>query len=383
MRSQTVIKPNDFVSLDVLRGIASLYVCIAHCRGVLWMGLNKFLLLHPVKTWHITEYIIAALASLTKLSGEAVIFFFVLSGFSIAHSLSFQHSIKLFYLKRFIRLYPTYLLGIVFSVAVIGILYVYSREIFFGGQYDTLLFARIKASESLLNWKVWVWAVFYNPDLNTILTPYWSLVYEVLFYLAAPLIFKNSRLYYILSVVFFVAGFLFEITGVGTMASDSILYTYVFHYNIYFMIGIYTYRNYDKVFDKLKAVMKYWKLTVGIAFVLMIILESLIGERGRVSFLVAALTCVLCIQYFIRGKIAPRFLNWIGGFSYTLYVFHFATITLCAAFLFTVLKLAPIPDIENGFIWLAGIPVCIGIAWCANFLAERPSKLVLMRLRKR
>jgi len=88
--------------LDSLRGLASLYVCIAHCRGNLWIGGEKYLQLHPFNTWDISNWLIMLSMSLTKLSGEAVIFFFVLSGFSIAHSLQYQPSVKMFLLKRFI-----------------------------------------------------------------------------------------------------------------------------------------------------------------------------------------------------------------------------------------------------------------------------------------
>ena len=77
----------NFSILDALRSFAVLNVCIAHARGLLWMGMGQYLKLNPYNTWKFYDYAVAALMSLTKLSAEFVIFFFVLSGFSIVHSL--------------------------------------------------------------------------------------------------------------------------------------------------------------------------------------------------------------------------------------------------------------------------------------------------------
>ena len=90
----------NFSILDALRGFAALYVCIAHARGLLWMGMVEYLKRHPYKTWDLYDYVISAVMSLTKLSGEFVIFFFVLSGFSIAHSLASKNAYLPFLKKR-------------------------------------------------------------------------------------------------------------------------------------------------------------------------------------------------------------------------------------------------------------------------------------------
>ena len=96
----------NFSILDALRGVAALYVCVAHARGLLWMGMGQYLKLHPFNTWKIYDYLIAALMSVTKLSGEFVIFFFVLSGFSIAHSLASKNSyLPFFVIVLFVRQY--------------------------------------------------------------------------------------------------------------------------------------------------------------------------------------------------------------------------------------------------------------------------------------
>lgn len=49
----------------------------------------------------------------TNLGKEAVTIFFVLSGYSISHSLNRNNNIKKFYLNRRIRIYPTYIASVI------------------------------------------------------------------------------------------------------------------------------------------------------------------------------------------------------------------------------------------------------------------------------
>ena len=100
-----------FDILDSIRGIAALYVAIAHCRGTLWMGGSEFQKLFPRNTWAISDYLVFGSSMLTRLAVEFVIVFFVLSGFSIAYSLSANKSPLQFYKRRFIRIYPSYVVA--------------------------------------------------------------------------------------------------------------------------------------------------------------------------------------------------------------------------------------------------------------------------------
>ena len=70
-----------FDILDSIRGIAAVYVCIAHCRGVLWIGGSEFLNLFPRSTWDVGDYLMFGFSMLSRLAVEFVIVFFVLSGF--------------------------------------------------------------------------------------------------------------------------------------------------------------------------------------------------------------------------------------------------------------------------------------------------------------
>ena len=107
-----------FDILDSIRGIASLYVAIGHCRGILWVGGNEFSKMFPRDTWSIGDYLMFGTSMLTRLAVEFVIVFFVLSGFSIAHSLSGNTSPLQFYKRRFIRIYPSYVAALISGFTV-------------------------------------------------------------------------------------------------------------------------------------------------------------------------------------------------------------------------------------------------------------------------
>src|SRR5690349_10958843 len=113
-------KKINFNILESLRGLAALYVCIGHCRAVLWIGGTEYVKQNP--SLSAIDYAILAINMTTRLSSEFVIVFFVLSGFSIAHSLRNSKAPLPFYKRRFIRLYPPYIAALLWGMLTIGII---------------------------------------------------------------------------------------------------------------------------------------------------------------------------------------------------------------------------------------------------------------------
>src|SRR5215471_10285910 len=194
----------NFDILESLRGVAALYVCIGHCRGNLWIGGEHYLKLHPRDTLHFFDYVILGSNMLTRLTTEFVIVFFVLSGFSIAHSLRNTTKPLPFYKRRFIRLYPPYVAAILWAMLVIFLIKSIFPE-FADGTYKTPTFDRINASLQLFDWKNFLKGLIYLPQTDGVLRPFWSLTQEVIFYLLAPFLFRNRKMYYIVSIVLFAA----------------------------------------------------------------------------------------------------------------------------------------------------------------------------------
>ena len=371
---QLVKQKINFTILDALRGLAALYVCIAHSRGIFWMGMTEYLKVHPFKSWMIYDYFLALIMASTKLSSEFVIFFFVLSGFSIAHSLVSRNIYTDFLKKRFLRLYPTYLVGL-FWAGIVLIIAMKYRSVFFDGRYNYLnvLFEKFQNSKTFFNTNQILNNLFYNPDINSIIGPYWSLVYEVIFYLLAPLFILRLGLYGIISSILFIVGFFIK--------SDSIFYNYFFNYNFYFFIGMYCYK-YLPVIKRYAALLgnKVVVFITLITLLLMIGIES-VFPLNKLSLLVSACLSVFLIANTLQKNVRIMWLEKIGGFSYTLYATHFQTMMLFFV-LFDMFGIITL-QLLNPFIWLLPIPIAVFIAYIFYIMTEKPIKNYLSSLRFR
>jgi peptidoglycan/LPS O-acetylase OafA/YrhL len=192
----TAYKKPPFEILDSIRGIAALYVTIAHCRGVLWVGGEKFTQLYARQDWGTWDYFMVGSSMLTRLAVEFVIVFFVLSGFSIAHSLSMNKSPGSFYKRRFIRLYPPYLTALVWA-GLVFLLTKYWHPQWYDGTIKDFAFIRTIEMNDYLGPQTILKNLFYMPSAGFI-TPFWSLTYEVLFYLMAPFLLRKVNIYFII-----------------------------------------------------------------------------------------------------------------------------------------------------------------------------------------
>lgn len=109
----------NIVFLDTLRGFAAIYVMVGHARWLLWEGYSEGYQLHP-ETYSAYNKLLMYFFSLFKYGHEAVLLFFVLSGFVIhlRYAKNFQRfgefRFEFFsYLsRRFWRIVPPLLLAI-------------------------------------------------------------------------------------------------------------------------------------------------------------------------------------------------------------------------------------------------------------------------------
>jgi peptidoglycan/LPS O-acetylase OafA/YrhL len=116
--------------LDGLRGLAALYVMLGHARWLLWEGYSEGFQKHP-EAYSLFNKALVYFFSLFKYGYEAVLFFFVLSGFVIhlryakrieEQGASAKFDWAAFVWRRARRLYPPLLaaIGLAFLLDSIG-----------------------------------------------------------------------------------------------------------------------------------------------------------------------------------------------------------------------------------------------------------------------
>lgn len=371
-------KKLNFDILESLRGLAALYVCIGHSRGNLWIGGEQYLKLHPRESFGFTDYLVLGLNMLTRLSTEFVIVFFVLSGFSIAHSLRNTTNPLPFYKRRLIRLYPPYVVAIVWAMGVILLIQAIAPQ-FADKTYSTPTFDRIADSRQLFQWDVFLKNLFYLPQLDGVLRPFWSLTMEVIFYLAAPFLFRAKNFYYVSSIVLFLVAmaiYYFK-WPVHYIITDFCFYS------IFFAIGVALYNHYNRVLEKAKLFLTNKAVWLSLFLFFAMIGVSLVVKRYEtITAFMAALMSVVLIIYLLGNNREIKWLIGIGRFSYTLYITHFPTIILYLALFFLLTGTTP-PHIYNSLVFIPCVFLCLGVAYLQYYFVERRSKMILDNLRKK
>jgi peptidoglycan/LPS O-acetylase OafA/YrhL len=149
-----------FKKLESVRGFAALYVCICHIWGNDATGLIRYCF---------------------SFAQEAVMVFFILSGFVVSWSVQSSRSpwsFKAYFLKRFMRIYSVWLLSMMFLWILEYFTPLRQTSI---GLFE--LFGNLLMLQDFSSGKP---AVLVEPLLGN--TPLWSLHYEWWFYMLFPLV---------------------------------------------------------------------------------------------------------------------------------------------------------------------------------------------------
>lgn len=357
----------DFSILDNIRGIAALYVVINHCRGKLHIGGSEYAVAVPLADWSFWEKSYFSVLQLTSIGREFVILFFVLSGFSIASSLSRRGALLSFYKRRLIRLYPPYIFAILWAGFVFWLI-------------DSCQSGMFGIQSSVLDstWSI-VSNLLYMPR-GSLISQFWSLPYEVIFYLIIPFLFiKYRNLYYVISLSLW---FISWLINWRAMVGNGIAESFLLDYNIYFMFGVLFFEKYDSWANKiLVGSLKKLLFVSCILFLLMVVLNYSVGDYNKFSRIIASCWSVFLIANFLSLEIKSSFFSFLGRMSYTLYVSHYASI-----FLFLLLMdrvgIRAIELDNSWWGWLVGVVFCTLISYPLYIIAERPSIRLLSRVRK-
>jgi len=175
-----MIQKNKLSRLEAIRGFAAVYVVFHHLFSA------KFLVFN------------IDISYLFRFGQEAVILFFILSGIVIgySHERSKDKTFKLYFLKRFLRIYIPLLLVFITNYIIISIsqkgLYVINIQNFIGNLFMLQDMKSIKPN------------VIVTPFLSNL--PLWSLSYEWWFYMIYYFVYsylkKNKSIFvYVLSII--------------------------------------------------------------------------------------------------------------------------------------------------------------------------------------
>jgi len=360
----------NFKTLDVLRGVAALYVVINHCRGHLKLGGSQLAEMMPISDWSVFTKIEYALLSLTNLGTEFVILFFILSGFSIRHSLSGEKgSLKKFYFRRFVRLYLPFVLALIWAYLIFQLLIVTNSPYVKGeiSVFDSLTSA--------------VQNVLYIPN-GFLIPQFWSLSHEVIFYLLAPLIMyslKFQKYYVIVSFLLFILGLFLGKDIVNT----NILSKFFLHYNIYFSVGVLTY-HYQCLLKKIKILnSKYvFYILIFLVYPALVLSKSKMGGDNTMIYLFTTIASVILIINTLIKETFSKFFYKLGEMSYTLYITHFASVYLFVIILMNF-NIIDQRNTDLWYVWVLGVIFSILVAIPFYVIGEKPTKKYLNYLRNK
>lgn len=356
----------NFKILDGLRGLAATYVVVNHSRGFIQRGGAELAKEIPVENWSLFNKLYYTGLQITTLGKEFVVFFFVLSGFSIAHSLTKKPAVLPFYKRRIIRLYPPYFLALVYAALVFWLVSLLAPVIL--ASHEVSVFDNSKYV--FLN-------LVYIPK-GSLIDQFWSLTHEVIFYIVLPLCFvRNLRIYLFLSAVFYIAGWVYNWKG---LAGNTIPTQFLFDYHFYFAAGIMIYKNYEKalrIFSLKKS--HFWLLSLFV-FAVSVVVKFKMGDDNRITPLLFCYLSVLMLINFLKYQISNTVFRFLGNLSYTIYITHIASI-----YLFILLMnesgIMKGRTTDNPVIWPFAVVFSLLLSVPMYLLAEKPTKKILDKLR--
>jgi len=311
--------PNHWPLLDFLRAAAALLVLFWHTRDAYF---------HYTDVLAQPGLLLKLFYFVTGLAGEAVVIFFVLSGFLIGGSLadSLQRGsfdLVRYLIARFVRIYIVYIPALVITEAVFlfGSLLLGdpgagdNRPLFsqqqmdFGGVSQAICHLAGLQGFSCIPWEQ-------NPAL-------WSLGYEWALYLFAPAIIGL--------VVWKASPGLRLSGGVLVCAIAATVCHYpsdaVFWFSAWFL-GVGSYRVLRAGLVPLPAgLLGAGLIIAGLAMRLL----SSAGVLETDAIVAAGTAMVIACRPIVEFRLAPRVSGWAAGFSYTLYAIHFPLIYLIVA----------------------------------------------------
>lgn len=341
----------SFKSLDGIRGLTALYVMIHHARLALTQSYQNGLGSHPEK-YLLCDQLMVYGFSPFKFGHEAVIIFFVLSGFVIHlkqsnKNYNWENFKVLTYLKkRGIRIYPTlmvsFLLCIILDYFTLLVTSLSFQDIFSKYSYSNFLFNLFLIPDAP------IWG--YN-------FPVWSLKHEWFFYILYPGLLWLSKKHVSFPILVVIIMFASFIIGIRIPYLGSAAYTLMV-----WSLGC-----------VLAFIYKNTMQTKWVPYLLFLsLIYPFIHKSNPFSDLIFGLIVMGFLAVIIIHK--QNFVNsflirfaWLGTFSYSIYLLHSPFLNFYQNLILNYKHMLPY------HLWfvLLSIIVTIPIIYAIYFLTER------------
>ena len=365
--SRPIIKDN-LKTLDSLRGLAAIYVVIHHCRWLLWEGYEKGYALHPEQYSALNRGLMYFFSAF-KFGNQAVLFFFVLSGFVIHYSVSKRvdregkFDAKDYLYRRVKRIYPPLVIAIVLTFALDMIGMKLNLPVYFSNTPYESINQNVHPD---LSFTTLLGNLFFVQKIYTPLWgtdgALWSLAYEWWFYiLYMPLLLLFRKNKYLTTGIVVVVWFLNMQYGAGLpLLVHTVLNFFIIWFAGMLLADMLLYKSIKPVVGLaalcFMAAVAFTDLFVNVEIAYDIILTSIIT---------VFLYLVLTTNWFNILKKCEK----TGAFSYTMYAIHMPIVCIISGFLMK----ANGGYLPAHFLFaFLGIFISVIISWALHFVGEKP-----------
>ncbi|RZK49205.1 MAG: acyltransferase [Pedobacter sp.] len=350
---------NHITVLNGLRGFAALYVLIHHARLLLAQPYKYGLAIVPEKFSFIDKFLVYTFG-LFKFGHEAVIIFFVLSGFVIhlkQAQVDFKYSkfsLNKFFKKRIIRLWPTLITAMLLCVLFDAICFLYLKESDVFQKYNRINFVQ----NILLIPNSADWGNNY---------PLWSLKHEWVFYLLYPCLLFLKTKQKLIPIIILSTTYLLYLLGIKIPILQNVAYTVLIWY-----LGVILADLYIKHNKRLKNVYPYFFVPI---------LSYPLLDRNNIDtfpildlvFGIFTMGLICCLLYNRFNKLNLFFNKFklIGLYSYSLYLLHWPIQEFLQRIIlkFSIHQTLP----YHQWYTILGTVVSFSIAYLIYLVTEKPS----------
>ncbi|MCE0522720.1 MAG: acyltransferase [Methylacidiphilales bacterium] len=367
----------EIYCVSYLRGLAALGVVLYHVRVDLWIGFHT-IRENPSLAGPLAEF--AAWLSLpTAFMSSGVMLFFVISGFCIHYPYGGPNGKPLdlqeYVVRRFFRIYPPYIVAVLFALAVqwIGYRHGFLQDLD-GRDYQLSAFMLQNTFGR-------------QPDCNPAL---WTIPVEVAFYIFFPLVYFGLRRSWPVTLA---AGLVVSLIAIASSLISPIQFSFL-PYWFTWIAGATLAEQHKK--GNLKQP-PLWICGMGILFFFLGLLcawrvrvdnAPVVGGLTDLITLLDALAFGVAFTVLLWWSIVNQrfynrfpasmhgFLMFLGAISYSLYLFHTPFFRLCGWVWVSWIGEKPV----NYCVTFPFVILALGVAWIAYKCIEAPAHIAGRKL---